>query len=320
METRYQAAPRPDKNRYCTLRVRYNEDVGEVLGKGWFLENIIDYAGIFPPAALPTAEAFRNYQAFLKGKQGWIVGALAWSATEIPALIDLAKQAEIEVAVIGRGSTDWATWQDARAQDAEAMNALLEACPGVEIAAYESRVTPISEIETAIRALKKMSEETSVVIELPWNEPIEDALAALAEAEWPVAKFRTGGQNKEAYPTPDQLANILHQCVNLDIRFKLTAGLHEPLAHLEASNGAWSHGFLNVIAAVSLAFHEDATVRELTEVLSDGDPSHWSVHQDLHWRNHAFSQDKLDDVRTFFGSFGSCSVDEPLAGMDRLEK
>jgi hypothetical protein len=287
--------------------------------RGWFLENIIDYAGIFPPAALPNEQAYTNYLELLGSKDSWIVGSLAWSATELPNLMKMVGNDEVEIAVIGRGSSDWSSWQEARAQDAETMNQFIEACPNAEISTYESRLTPTSEIETAIKALKKMSDATMIAIELPWGEPLEDALAAIAEAEWPIVKFRTGGTQMEAYPSSEELASAIHQCVDLDLRFKLTAGLHEPLAHVEKTNGAWAHGFLNVVTAVSMAFHEDATIRELTEILNDGDSDNWKLSDTLTWRHHTINKDQLEDVRSFFGSFGSCSVSEPLAGLDLIK-
>jgi hypothetical protein len=288
------------------------------VGKGWFLENIIDYAGIFPPAALSHSVAFENFQKLIQGRDGWIVGSLAWTVADLPILAPLVGDQEIEIAAIGRGSTDWESWQDARLADTEGMNRFLETCPNAEISTYESKLTPVSEIETAIRALKKMSDATMIAIELPWNEPLEDALAAIAEAEWPIVKFRTGGLQREAYPSPEELAHVLHQCVNLDLRFKLTAGLHEPIAHTDASNGAWAHGFLNIIAATSFAFHEDATVAQVAKVLADGNPDHWRYSDTLRWRDYQMSAEHLDDVRSFFGSFGSCSVSEPVEGLKKL--
>lgn len=35
---------------------------------------LIDYAGLFPPAALPMAEAVRNYDAYRRGEHAWMLG------------------------------------------------------------------------------------------------------------------------------------------------------------------------------------------------------------------------------------------------------
>jgi hypothetical protein len=35
---------------------------------------LIDYAGLFPPAALPMADAVRNYDAYRRGEHAWMLG------------------------------------------------------------------------------------------------------------------------------------------------------------------------------------------------------------------------------------------------------
>jgi hypothetical protein len=38
------------------------------------LEGLIDYAGLFPPAALPMDEAVRNYELYREGEHAWALG------------------------------------------------------------------------------------------------------------------------------------------------------------------------------------------------------------------------------------------------------
>ena len=38
------------------------------------LENLIDYAGLFPPASLPMERALANYDAYRRGEHSWILG------------------------------------------------------------------------------------------------------------------------------------------------------------------------------------------------------------------------------------------------------
>ena len=286
----------------------------------WFLENIIDYAGIFPPAALSASEALASYRAYRRGSEDWILGSLAWSCSTLTALSDLlTPNDELELALIGRPSTNWDTWQDARLQDVEDVNRILEKCPSVAAATYESRIDDLSRMTDVINSLRSLGKETDVYVELPWDQPLDDALAELATEEWIRVKFRTGGKTKDAYPTPVQLASVLKQCIDLEVEFKLTAGLHEPLAHNDSSNGAFAHGFLNVLMATSAAYQDDASVNELAEILASSDSSLWSVKNGLSFDGKTLSEDDLNNARSFFGSFGSCSIDEPLAGLQRLQ-
>jgi hypothetical protein len=287
----------------------------------WFLENIIDYAGIFPPASLSARESIHDYKTYRSGAENWILGSLAWSCStllELSAL--LTPNDEIELALIGRPSTDWGTWQDARLQDVEDVNMILEKCPGVAAATYESRIDDLTKITDVINSLRSLGKETDIYIELPWEKPIDDALAEIATEEWIRVKFRTGGKTRDAYPSPVQLASVLKQCIDLEVEFKLTAGLHEPIAHIDSSNGAFAHGFLNVLMATFAAYQDDASVNELAEILESSDQSLWSIKKGLSFNGKTLSEEDLNNARSFFGSFGSCSIIKPLNGLLRLEK
>src|SRR5579864_9452816 len=37
------------------------------------LENLIDYAGLFPPSALPMARAIENYQRYRESAESWML-------------------------------------------------------------------------------------------------------------------------------------------------------------------------------------------------------------------------------------------------------
>ena len=41
------------------------------------LANILDYAGLFPPAALPLDDSIRNYAGYLKSDDRWMLARLA---------------------------------------------------------------------------------------------------------------------------------------------------------------------------------------------------------------------------------------------------
>lgn len=52
------------------------------------LRGLIDYAGMFPPAALPLAEAVKNYREYITGPHAWMVGRFvvpAASEADVPA-------------------------------------------------------------------------------------------------------------------------------------------------------------------------------------------------------------------------------------------
>ncbi|HQR07113.1 MAG TPA: hypothetical protein PLN21_09840 [Gemmatales bacterium] len=48
------------------------------------LTNIIDYAGTFPPATLPCAQAAKNYASYLTSEHAWMLRWLVVSAADLP--------------------------------------------------------------------------------------------------------------------------------------------------------------------------------------------------------------------------------------------
>ncbi len=52
------------------------------------LENLIDYAGMFPPAALSREAAVVKYQHYRRGKHSWILRSLVVNAAELEHLPD----------------------------------------------------------------------------------------------------------------------------------------------------------------------------------------------------------------------------------------
>lgn len=274
-----------------------------------FLDQIIDYAGTFPPAALPPQEALENYFRFLDGAEGWIVENLAWLVKDLTVLADLLANRGLGVAAIGRPGTEWDEWQTSRELDAKDMSVFLGVSPNAQIRSYEIPAPTFSHFTKGISSLKSYQNETDVYFELPWNRDVSEELAMMAEEEWLSAKFRCGGA---AVPTPQELAIVLKECIDLELPFKLTAGLHEAIAH------GGEHGFLNVFAAIGMRYLEDASVTEMARILADENPLSFSISGAFAYRGREFSEEDLEDLRSFFITFGSCSVAEPLAGLDRL--
>ncbi|HTP31089.1 MAG TPA: hypothetical protein VMJ75_02880 [Candidatus Acidoferrales bacterium] len=117
------------------------------------------------------------------------------------------------------------------------------------------------------------------------------------------AKIRMGG---ETFPEPVAVARFLRARVP----FKATAGLHHPLRNPPA------HGFVNLFLAAALAWRGQEPLPTLEEQSAGafvfGDET-------VEWHGHAVSADVLREVRQRFAiSFGSCSFEEPIAGLKGL--
>ena len=157
----------------------------------------------------------------------------------------------------------------------------------------------------AARGEGVLDEDTPVFVELPAVDPAYSWLAAadeVAAAELRL-KLRTGGLDPDAFPTPERLAAWIDAALDRELPFKCTAGLHRALPHVDA-DGCAHHGFLTLLAATRVAF-DGGSPDDVVSTLRRDDPT------DL------LTLD-LAGARRWFTSFGSCSIDEPLADLREL--
>jgi hypothetical protein len=141
-----------------------------------------------------------------------------------------------------------------------------------------------------------------IYFELPLRHDVSFRILQLRELGIR-AKVRCGGS---VIPTVPALAELVQACRRLEVPFKATAGLHQPLRHDD------EHGFLNLLAAAVFGDEEDA--------LEEEDPHAFAVTGDVfRWRNREAGADEITVVRReLFVSFGSCSAQEPIDGLVAL--
>lgn len=277
------------------------------------LKGVIDYAGLFPPAKLPMGEAIETYFRYKNGPESWIVNRFLCPANRLHELADLLQGRPLEVGVIGTSGVDLDAFEGTLEADAKAMTDF-EMDSGT-VAAYEVRYPAGADFRRVCEDLKAFS-DVEVFLELPWSEQQEDQLAELAAQGWLGAKGRTGGLEPNAVPSADELAGFLKSCQDLDVSFKLTAGLHQPLRHFDHSVGANVHGFLQIFAALAINEQNDLSRAEMAEILES--ESQLFSETGFQWNGLECAFESAKSVRELFCGFGSCSIDEPLEGLTQL--
>ncbi|MFI7486861.1 hypothetical protein ACIBXA_00575 [Micromonospora echinaurantiaca] len=280
------------------------------------LDGLVDDAAVFPPgsASLPDAVA-----AHRRHRTSWyadLVGPLLVPATKLPALAGLLGSDErIDVGVIGDlpiGQLDKVRAEAdprLRVRQVEAAVAKRgeDPLPGLAELVAMARRAAAPEGESA----DSVPDRLDVYAELPLTFGLMGALDALATARAdgvPIAaKFRTGGLAAELFPTPAELAAVICACRDRQLPFKLTAGLHQAVRHLDPETGFTHHGFGNVLAA-TLAAADGAATSTVAELLTAADPRPL-----VQW-----AEPRLDTARRLWVGFGSCSILEPLTDLIRL--
>jgi hypothetical protein len=252
--------------------------------------NLIDYAGLFPPAALSMAGAVRNYGAYRRGEYAWMLGRFVLNADQISEAMTAAASTSHPLVM-----TDLSVLA--------AANAFPKGAGVVETKA--ATVAAIAGIDAG---------ERTVYVEVSDLDLI-DALATAGLR----AKIRTGGVTAEAFPAATHVAGFIRRCAAHGVAFKATAGLHHPIRCLKpltyAANAprGTMHGFVNVFLAAALPEHAES-------ILTEDDPHAFTFDDDAAaWRGHAVHIEDLVQLRREFAiSFGSCSFEEPIADLKEL--
>lgn len=305
-----------------------------------FLAGLIDYAGLFPPAALGMPEAVKNYATYLAGEDAPALGRFICRTSRLPELSEhggvvmpgtYATSGYTEMAGIGD------PWSVCAIIDGELLSCLdaidafnerhADAANGqARVTAIEMRVGEVGDIDDA---LDEIPSDLSVAFELPRDAVFggdpRGFVAALAGGE-ACAKVRCGGVTADLIPPAEGVAAVINSCAIAEVAFKCTAGLHHPVRgeraltyDADAPRGV-QHGFLNVFVGAMLVRTRAIEPGELPRVLNETDGSAFAFDDGgVSWRGRGVPTERVARCReTFSLGFGSCSFTEPLEGLRAL--
>jgi hypothetical protein len=297
---------------------------------------------------LPLQQAAENYQRYEIGAQATFLERFVCAAADLPALANWLDTREIGIAacvVIPSADTaDQAlkqldavlnTIQDL--PDAGFIDVLELRCPTEAV--DRNRQLHRFLIEAVDRTLNAGLDQVNFFFELPsppgnrpshaWHEALHTLVDAIADynrtVDWGQQagfKFRTGGTTPDAVPSCATLATVIDECCRANVFWKATAGLHQPLRHVDESLGAPVHGFVNLFAAAVLAKVHGLRSAQIEPIVDDRDAAHFRFAGDrLTWGKLSVTSEQITAARSHgLRSFGSCSFDEPIAGLRSLLK
>lgn len=269
---------------------------------------LFDDAAVFPPGLAPLPQAVTDHVARQSNSYADLVGPLLLPAPAIEDFLHLERRQQLDVALIGRPGTDLRLVGDALSR--------LDQDPDVTVTGVEIGWSP--EWHHALGWGAPLS------VEVPRGSEQQRALSDIQEhADDPnlvQAKFRTGSTPDSPVPTltatSTQLATFIRACVDHDLGFKLTGGLHHAISRTAASHtntGVEEQlGFLNVIAATRWALAHGGEVPEMESLLSQRDPA---PILDIITR---MSEADASVVRAFLTAYGCCAVMDPIGDLVAL--
>lgn len=262
---------------------------------------LIDDAAVFPPGNATVSDAVDEHRAHRRAWYAEAIGPLLVRASQVEELLAATRPGDdLRIGLIAD--------EGGLIGLAEARNLLLD----------REDVATLQQVEIALPAdhppaaaarflLEQLSFSAQAYVEVPRVTGWETALDVLAEDGAERAKLRTGGATAPAHPTSAEVAAFLRACLDRQLGFKLTAGLHHAL-RTTTTEGFEQHGVLNVLAAVAAGVGgadagtlagllEERRPQPLVERLADAD---------------------IPAVRRAFVSFGCCGVTDPLEDLRAL--
>jgi hypothetical protein len=304
------------------------------------LTDLVDYAGLFPPAKLEMQASVEAFNRSRVGPHEWMLGRF---------ICPLARLEEFERCASPLLPGDFATSgyrEMAGAGDPWRLSVLVEPGAGGDIEpaldvieAFNERHADPRQGEAVIDAceikvsrpdeidpiLDQMVEDVYPYFEFPVTTDCRGFVAALSGSP-AGAKIRTGGVVGTAFPTTSEVSAFIHACHAADVPFKATAGLHHPVrGHYRLTYDAGSpthtmHGFVNLFLASALVRTRAIDPRVTESILREEDAANFRVgEQVLGWKDYLVEAAQVAKSREAFAlSFGSCSFDEPVDDLTRL--
>ncbi|WP_433246429.1 hypothetical protein ACQPYK_45225 [Streptosporangium sp. CA-135522] len=184
------------------------------LGPMRLFHDLVDDAGLFPPTALPMAEALRRHRNDLDRGSAVLTHRFLCSASRLPEL-----RAHLDFPV--------------------RLGLILDT----------PDVPPLDDLTVE---LVEVPGGKAVGLDIPARQFVE-VTAAQLPVDVPSGvglKIRCGGLTAAAFPTAQDLGRFIVYCAERDLPFKATAGLHNAVRHFHPALGTDRHGFLNLVLAV----------------------------------------------------------------------
>ncbi len=284
---------------------------------------LVDYAGLFPPAALDMRRSVANYAAYLEGPHAWMLGKFILPLARTEEFIAAAR--ETPIALFRFPLSIIATDDDLR--DPARMNrfAELRAAHDLNISAVETKAETPATVTRLAERFAGLFPGAPVFVEIPAVPSVSDSLVQELRNSGCCAKIRTGGVTREAFPPATAIAAFLEKCAEHGVAMKATAGLHHPvravynLTYETGCDQALMHGFLNVFLAA--AFIENGLPRDTAvKLLEDEDPTNFKFSDaGAEWHCQSLTTGQIARARTDFCiSYGSCSFEEPVQDLKTL--
>lgn len=269
----------------------------------------VDYAGLFPPAALDMRAAVAEYAVARAGADAWLLGRFVTPAARLPEFVR-------ERATLPGPLPAWPVSAIVAAESSSDLAAIATVSGALPAHAVVDALECAPASLDAVDWLADRAGAREVFVEIPAGADVAAWMARIA-ARRLSAKLRTGGVTAAAFPAAAEVLTFLDAATRAGVRFKATAGLHHAvrgayrLTYEPAAPQTTMYGYLNLLlAAASLrAGHPTAIAEQV--LLRDDTTSLTFADDAVRWGALVFPTALVSATRDSLTGFGSCSFREP---------
>lgn len=291
------------------------------------LRDLIDYAGLFPPASLNMVSAVEKYDEYLRSEWKWILGCF---------IVPVARLDEFKDALAGlqtlKARNGFTNWRLSALLGPEVVDdmARVRAFNARKVGSRPARRSVIESLEVKVSSPEEIKQVSGIApagvkvyFEVPLSGP-DDCIAMIANCGRR-AKIRAGGETADKFPASESVVEFIRLCAADKVPFKATAGLHHPLRSVHQltyqpdSPSGIMHGFLNVFLAACFVWSGMGPTLAV-QLLEEQSAEAFCFGGDhVDWRGHRLSLREISTARRSFAvSFGSCSFTEPIDDLRSL--
>jgi hypothetical protein len=316
-----------------------------------FMNDLIDYAGLFPPAKLPFQQAVSEYLQHQQEKQAWMLARFICPSSQVSGFGSFRDQLShasaplcLSILLTEIGMTNGTSSKIAQSIR-QVKDLLINMSIEYSMEMVECKLSEdflqrngSSEIGKFLDELEqswsKYNLNTIPVFFEPtrdhrWPEVIPRFLESMAmwsekrksgSSFVPGFKLRCGGDTSEAFPSIEEVSMAIYYGSQYAVPFKATAGLHHPVRHFHQPLHTHRHGFFNIFGAALLAYGHRLPFTEIRKIVSEEDSSSFRFDEDgFRWQDLKLESDKITSLRqNKILSFGSCSFAEPREDLQKL--
>jgi hypothetical protein len=292
------------------------------------LADLVDYAGLFPPASEDMRPALENYAAYVQSADRAALGRFIVPILRLKEL----EEAGTDLMPRGRRPEPWRlsvlVAEDVRAatEEMQKFNARHSSKSGAGHALIDVAELKASTVDAIGHQRGDLPPSFTAYFEIPISGDVSSLVKMIAKVG-ARAKVRTGGVAPEAFPPAEAIIDFMAACQREAVPFKATAGLHHALrgeyrmTYEPESPKGMMYGFLNVFIAAGLLYSGESEETALA-VLEESDSSAFGFEDGaIQWRGKRISTEQILASRSEFAiSFGSCSFREPVDELAHLAR